>query len=336
MVPASTDVKGSPRSRPPIVRMQRIHEALSDGAPANCSKLAKELEVSTKTVQRDLDYMRDQLELPIDYDAAGRSYYYTRSVKTFPGLQVTEGDLLALFVARESLDSYRGSRYGGMLRQTFEKLTSQLADSVVFQWENLATRVEFRQPQPSKANLDAYSKVGKAVMDEKRLRFNYRGLQDAEARGRTIHPYQMRFADGGWYVVGWDEVRRDWRVFALPRMSEVKLLPQSFDRDGAFDPKTFWAGSLGVYREGKAERVVLRFRDWAARVVAEREWHASQKTRRLRTGEVELSLSLQITPELLRWILSWADAVEVRAPTRLRAEVAGIAGKMAGRYRVRS
>lgn len=52
-----------PSSRPPLDRMMRIHEQLQDGHLTNCTKLAKLLEVSTKTVARDLEFMRDRLGL---------------------------------------------------------------------------------------------------------------------------------------------------------------------------------------------------------------------------------------------------------------------------------
>jgi predicted DNA-binding transcriptional regulator YafY len=48
--------------------MLRIHELLSADRRPNCSVLAREFEVSVKTVQRDVDFMRDQLMLPIEYD----------------------------------------------------------------------------------------------------------------------------------------------------------------------------------------------------------------------------------------------------------------------------
>ena len=57
------------RSRPPLARMMRIHEEFQDARPTNCTKLADLLEVSTKTIARDLDFMRDKLSLPVEYDA---------------------------------------------------------------------------------------------------------------------------------------------------------------------------------------------------------------------------------------------------------------------------
>ena len=70
------DLAGSRVTRPPFLRMLRIHELLSADRCPNCSVLAREFEVSVKTVQRDVDFMRDQLMLPIEYDSRGHGFFY--------------------------------------------------------------------------------------------------------------------------------------------------------------------------------------------------------------------------------------------------------------------
>jgi hypothetical protein len=55
-------------SRPPLERMLRIHQALQGGGFPNASKLASEIEVATKTIHRDIEFMRDRLNLPIEFD----------------------------------------------------------------------------------------------------------------------------------------------------------------------------------------------------------------------------------------------------------------------------
>jgi proteasome accessory factor B len=55
-----------------------------------CRKLADELEVSTKTIQRDIDFMRDQLGLPIEYDQLHFGFIYTEPVTSFPSIEVSE------------------------------------------------------------------------------------------------------------------------------------------------------------------------------------------------------------------------------------------------------
>ena len=91
--------------------MLAIHRALQAGRFPNASSLARELEVSAKTIQRDLEFMRDRLQLPLDYDATRWGYHYTEAVKAFPTLQLTEGELVALVVAEKALQQYRGTSF---------------------------------------------------------------------------------------------------------------------------------------------------------------------------------------------------------------------------------
>src|SRR4051812_33336686 len=113
-------------SRPPLERMLRIHDELRRGALINCTKLVKALEVSRKTVVRDIAFMRDRLDLPIEYDAQVQAYRYTHPVSSFPTVQVTEGELLALLVARRALEQYQGTPFHRQLEVAFDKLVGGL------------------------------------------------------------------------------------------------------------------------------------------------------------------------------------------------------------------
>lgn len=55
--------------------------------------------------------MRDQLGLPVEYDAQIYAWRYAHPVKSFPTVQVSEGELLALLVAQKALDQYRGTPF---------------------------------------------------------------------------------------------------------------------------------------------------------------------------------------------------------------------------------
>src|SRR5438132_962619 len=80
-------------SRPPLERMLRIHQALSSGKFPNASKLAREVEVSTKTIHRDIEFMRDRMNLPVEFDATRNGYFYSGEVSGFPTMQITEGEI---------------------------------------------------------------------------------------------------------------------------------------------------------------------------------------------------------------------------------------------------
>ena len=101
-----------PLSRPPLERMMKIHQAIQSGTFPNGTRLARELEVSTKSIQRDLDFMRDRMNLPIEFVPASHGYRYTEPVDAFPTLQITEGEFVALVVAEKALQQYRGTKIG--------------------------------------------------------------------------------------------------------------------------------------------------------------------------------------------------------------------------------
>src|SRR6267378_2725658 len=98
-------------SRPPLERMMRMHQKLKAGRYPNCRKLADELEVSAKTVQRDIDFMRYRLGLPIDYDQLHFGFFYTESVSSFPNIEISEGELIALYIGQKALAQYKGTSF---------------------------------------------------------------------------------------------------------------------------------------------------------------------------------------------------------------------------------
>ena len=63
-------------SRGPLERITHVHTELERGRFPNCRKLAEALETSCKTIQRDIDFMRYRLNLPIAYDAKRFGFYY--------------------------------------------------------------------------------------------------------------------------------------------------------------------------------------------------------------------------------------------------------------------
>jgi predicted DNA-binding transcriptional regulator YafY len=71
-------------SRPPLERFQRIAAALADGRHVTGPVMARQLEISPKTFHRDLEFMRDRLNLPIEFDQSRNSYYFTKPVKLCP------------------------------------------------------------------------------------------------------------------------------------------------------------------------------------------------------------------------------------------------------------
>ena len=313
--------------------MLQVHERLQTGRRTNCKTLADELEVSRRTVLRDIDFMRDQLGLPIEYDVAAHGFYYTREVVQFPTLKISEGELVALSVARKALAQYRGTPYEKPLRDAFEKLTSGLRDQIQFSWSgDLDSSISFRAAGLSVGDLGTFDTVSQAVLTSEELEFSYQKLGSEKAETRRVQPLHLACIDNQWYLFGSD-LNRDGsiRTFALTRMAGLVGTGRRFDRPAGFSLDEHLADSFGVFSSQEAEEVRLRFAPFGARLIRERDWHPSQKLETLPDGSLELSMHVGVSPEVQKWVLGWGEHVEVLAPASLRGYVARTAAQMAVR-----
>src|SRR5881394_1287963 len=149
-------VPALPQSRPPLERMLRIHQAIAAGQYPNASSLATEIEVVTKTIHRDIEFMRDRLGLPVEYDSRRYGYHYTQEVSSFPTVQISEGELFAMLVAEKALQQYRGTSFERPLMSAFSKLAAGLPDSVSIHLSDWEQTVSFRTSAQPVVNLENF------------------------------------------------------------------------------------------------------------------------------------------------------------------------------------
>lgn len=307
-----------PSSRPPLARMLRIHEILQDGRLTNGTKLAEQLEVSTKTIMRDLAFMRDQLDLPAEYDPQTYSWRYAYPVKNFPTVQISEGELLALLVAQKALEQYQGTPYHDQLAHAFAKLSSGLNDRISFSPSGTLGNISFHHAGLGRSDLKLFEKLTRAVNDSREIAFDYRKPRSPGTEQRRVQPYHLANRENAWYLVGHDLDRGSLRTFALARMRGLGVSERKFTRPADFSPAKFFGKAFGAFVGTGDYRVVLRFDATVADQLRERCWHESQETRDLPDGSLEFSVQLGGLDEIVRWILGWAGDVEVLAPKELR------------------
>lgn len=320
-------------SRPPLARMLRIHERLKTARFPNCTELALDLEVATKTVQRDIDFMRDRLDLPIEFDFRQNGFHYTAPVENFPTVQVTEQELTALFVAEKALALYKGTPFEKPLHAAFEKLTEGMNDTVSFRWADLDSAVSFRTIGTTLADLELFETVSRAALRSEELAFQYHKLAGRGHEPRRVQPYHLACIENQWYLFAFDLDRQQIRTFALVRMKDVKLSGKKFARPADFSVTKHLDDSFGVFKDNaKPQEIRIWFDSFAARLVRERRWHASQKIKELNGGEIELAVNLGNHAEILRWVLSWAEHAKVIAPASLQKRVREAAAAILDRY----
>jgi predicted DNA-binding transcriptional regulator YafY len=319
-------------SRPPLSRFQEIFHAIKTGRFPNRTQLANLIEVTTKTIQRDLDYMRYQLNVPIEFDYARGGYYFTKPISDLPLFQLTESELVSVFVAQKAMEAYKGTAFEQPLRTAFQKLqaaTKSAGAKVSISWEDLDSGISFRHFAAYLPDSTIFSEITKAIQNEEVVEFDYKKLEAKTYEKRTVEPWHLACVSGQWYLLGHDLTRKARRIFVLARMRNVSSAKPRFlaSRPGDAEIQQLFRNSFQIWQseETKLQQIVLCFSGRAAQLVRERNWHPSQRIQELADGTLELKLTLSSLEEIVPWILSWGRECKVISPARLRKKVDSLA-----------
>lgn len=319
-------------SRPPYGRMLKIHAQLIEQRYPNCAKLAAELDTSSKTIQRDLDFMRDRYSLPIEFDASKNGYYYTEEVASFPSITVTEGELVTLLIAQKAVEQYRGTPLEKTLSAAFEKITCQLRDVITFDATDISAGVSFRSVGTTVTEAQIFEAVARGLRLRRAALLEYQKLDAPKPEKRTVHPYHLACIQNCWYLIAHDPQKNGIRTFALPRIKSVTLQELKFVRPANFSAEKYFGESFGVFTGGDKITVKVQFDRFAAGLIRERSWHRTQEFKPVKGGGLLMTMEVTRLEEVQTWVLGWGEHARVIAPRSLADSIRRTALMVARQY----
>ncbi len=308
--------------------MLRIHQALQAGNFPNANTLSMELEVCSKSIHRDIDFMRDRLNLPIEYHPQKFGYHYTGEVTEFPALQISEGEIFALIVAEKALQQYRGTSFEKPLVSALRKLEQALPNTISISLEEVSQTISFRTRAEPILDLGTFETLAKATADRKQLELTYRKPGQQQTECRVVDPYHFANINGEWYLFAFDHLRNDIRTFVPARIKAIRETGKTFQREEKFSVEERLRGSFGVHSDQGEFDVVIRFNEKVADYIREKKWHDSQQLKELKGGAVELRMKLSSLPEVERWVLGWGGNATIVNPPQLAEMVRDAAQKI--------
>src|SRR5208282_4083201 len=265
-------------SRPPLRRLKALDEMLRAGTYPNARSAGRKLEVHPRTVHRDLEFLRDSLGAPLAFSHRRNGYYYTQADYALPVLRLTEGELVALFLAERLLQTYRGTPYAASLASIFRKLTAALPDEVTIDLGHLEDAYSFRHHAAHPGDARLFQQLAQAVRERRQLQLVYWTAYRDETCTRVVDPYHLASIAGDWFLVAYCHLREEVRMFVPARIRSLRETGGRFERPVDFHVGDYLDSSFGSMRgDGRPQRVRLRFSAAAARYVRLREWHPTQR-----------------------------------------------------------
>ena len=312
-------------------RLLQIDEEIRSGKFPNATSLSKKIEVSSRTIQRDIEYMRDMYKAPIEFDAYKNGYYYTEENFYIKSVPLSEGELFSVALFDQLLEQYRNTPLENDLRSVFKKIEMSLPNKITLDSSFLQNQTTFIPDQMGTINPENFSKIFSALKNRHVLDFEYRPLQKTTWMTRRINPLHAVCQKGNWYVMGFCHDKKDIRVFNFSRMQNVTDSKEKFDIPEDFNPDKYFDKEIGIWLSAtKKYTVELLISAEIGTFALERSWNKNQRIEQREDGSVWVSFETTQLPEVKRWVLGQGKTVKVLGPDELieqvKEEVAAVLG----------
>lgn len=202
-------------------RLFQLLQLLRDGRTWTARRLAAALEVSERTVYRD---MRDLQASGLAIDGEAGVGYLLRDFD-LPPLMFTRMELEALVLGARMVQAWGGDRLAGAAQNALSKITSVLPAQLGQKATDLPLHAPHFHVNPDLT--DRMDRIFQAIQDRNEIEIDY-CRKDGEASHRPVRPLGMFFWGGTWTLGGWCLLRGDFRSFRLDRITGLVVTDRTF------------------------------------------------------------------------------------------------------------
>ncbi|MGN0740409.1 MAG: helix-turn-helix transcriptional regulator [Treponema sp.] len=314
-------------------RIIQIDEMLRGGSYVRIASLVRKFGVSQRTVERDFERLRDDLNAPLEYDKSKNMYHYTDPTFSVPNVILTEGELFTVSVLLPLMEQYKNTPLESSFKNIMKKLVDFLPDTVSVNSSFLNQDISFISDPLPKIDENIFNMIFKAVKSRKVLSIIYQSSKSQQPKEKTFNAYKVICQKGNWYVFGFEHETCDFRIYSLARIQKAELQNDFFQIPDDFDIKKHIDLELGIWNNpGRFEEYEILFAKETSRYVLEREWHKDQIIEQQEDGTVLLKFKSNQSQMIYTWLLSFGNNAMVIKPQELRKKIRAECEKVAEKY----
>jgi predicted DNA-binding transcriptional regulator YafY len=309
-----------------------FHNEIKNNRHPNALTLAKRFEITGKTAQRNIAFMRDRLKAPLRYVPGLRGYEYEDNTWELPGLWLHEDELISLVLsfrlATEVPDNH--------IKTALKKLLNQIVanhTTVNIGINEISEKISVKHITYARTGENIFHRLLDMLMRGQPIRIEYYSPHNDQSTERDILPLHLINYMGTWHIIAYCNVKKELRDFVVSRIKSVAVCSASITAcTGPKFVKDYIQNNFGILRGKDTVEVRLRFAGDIAPWIAEQNWHPDQKISMGKDGRLTLALPVADFREIKREILRYGAQVEVISPAALRNEIKKEIEKMKNIY----
>jgi len=315
-----------------VHRLLRLITLLQGGRNYSAADLARQLEVSKRTVYRDLN-MLELAHIPYYFDPDSGGYRICGQF-FLPPINLTLAEALSMLAMSGRIEGAGDVPVLGHGARAAVKLEGALPQGIRGYVGSVLDKMSVSLgPLADHEGLDAeFETLSRAVVDRRICLLSYNSVYEGETIRLEIKPLKLLFMGRAWYLIAYSKMHRENRTFKLSRIEKVVLTQRLFTKPRDVDIDDYFGNAWSMIPEGKEHRVHLRFTPRVARNVSEVRWHKTQSTTMRPDGSLDYRATVDGLGEITWWILGYGDEVEVIAPAKLRKTVIRVARSVLAKY----
>ena len=318
-----------------IYRLLRLVTLLQSGRSYTADQLAEDLQVSRRTIFRDLNAL-ELAHIPYYYDPAGKTYRISRHFFLQP-VNLTLGEALALLVLSGSLTdkaniplllpgAHAAAKIESILPEPIRQHVGSVIDRLSLHLGPMA-RHEGAE--------DDFEQLSIAIARRNVCRMKYDSFLERKILTLTIHPLRLVFIQRAWYLLAWSVKGKAIRTYKLIRIQSLTVQKATFSPGHEALLEDHFGLAWAMIPEGRVHKVHLHFEPKVAGNVAEVQWHPTQNITWNHDRSIEFHAEIDGLSEILWWILGYGDQVKVIAPQKLARNIRNVAEKVVAKYKTK-
>jgi predicted DNA-binding transcriptional regulator YafY len=316
-------------------RFYRIDRLLQGGLSVSFIKLREALGISAAQLKRDLAYMRERYNAPIEYDRDTNGYRFGKPLAgprySLPGLWFSAGEIHALLTMQYLLENVQPGLLEPHTRPLLDRLNA-IVGKGDHSAEEVRRRVRVLHLAARAPKLEHFEVVAQGVLKRRRLRIRHWNRQRNDETQRDVSPQRLVHYRDNWYLDTWCHHAGDVRSFSIDAIRAAELLDDRAKEVPKQELDDILKAGYGIFAGKTVSWAKLRFTAERARWVANEAWHEQQKARFDPDGSYVLEVPYADDRELMMDILKFGPDVEVLGPEKLRKRVAEHLFAAAKRY----